>query len=77
MDELLARADPPDPAKLLEAAGWECSEVTVQELCRTYGRSLSLTDPVGPGPVQAASAGADPTKGSSASRGGFVTAWKP
>lgn len=77
MDELLARADPPDPAKLLEAAGWECSEVTVQELCRTYGRSLSLTDPVGPGPVPAASAGADPTKGSSASRGGFVTAWKP
>jgi O-methyltransferase involved in polyketide biosynthesis len=72
ISELLARADPPNPVELLEFAGWRCSEHTVQELCSTYGRSLSLTactEPREPGP--------EPTGDSGQSRGGFVTAWRP
>lgn len=42
MDELLARADPPDPAEVLSAAGWATEEVTVAALERRYGRTLGL-----------------------------------
>jgi methyltransferase (TIGR00027 family) len=78
MSELLARADPPDPAELLEAAGWRCTGHTVEELCSMYGRFLSLTSPdaagsdaghVGPAPER------QPTPDQS--RGGFVTALLP
>jgi methyltransferase (TIGR00027 family) len=65
MAELLARADPPDPLELLTAAGWQCSGHSVQELCATYNRVLSLDAPGESTPPQPASA---------QSRGGFVTA---
>ncbi|HJV99754.1 MAG TPA: SAM-dependent methyltransferase [Arthrobacter sp.] len=69
MSELLARADPPDPAELLSAAGWRCTAHTVQELCATYNRSLSLAASDHYEPV--------PEPESGQSRGGFVTAWRP
>ncbi|WP_320537630.1 SAM-dependent methyltransferase [Pseudarthrobacter sp. IC2-21] len=65
MTELLARADPPDPLELLTAAGWRCTGHTVQELCATYNRTLSLAVPTQSPPPQAPSG---------QSRGGFVTA---
>ncbi|MDE8669898.1 SAM-dependent methyltransferase [Pseudarthrobacter sp. H3Y2-7] len=65
MTELLARADPPDPLELLTAAGWRCTGHTVQELCATYNRPLSLAVPTQSPPPQAPSG---------QSRGGFVTA---
>ncbi|MFE4541505.1 SAM-dependent methyltransferase [Arthrobacter sp. NPDC056727] len=78
MSELLARSDPPDPAALLEAAGWRCSGHTVEDLCSLYGRVLSLDtsteagagvpDDEQPGPQD---------QGQDQSRGGFVTAWLP
>ncbi|ABK02330.1 putative methyltransferase [Arthrobacter sp. FB24] len=73
MDELLARADPPDPAELLEAAGWDCTAHPVQELCSTYGRSLSLTEGSAPGQGPTA----EPAGSPGPSRGGFVTGWLP
>jgi methyltransferase (TIGR00027 family) len=67
MSELLARANPPDPVRLLESAGWECKTHPVPELCARYGRAISLltTD--------------EPTRedGHDQSRGGFVTGWLP
>jgi methyltransferase (TIGR00027 family) len=68
MSELLARADPPDPAELLTAAGWRCTGHTVEELCATYNRRLSLARGGGVEPAQ------HPATGQS--RGGFVTAWR-
>jgi methyltransferase (TIGR00027 family) len=68
VSEVLARADPPDPVELLTAAGWRCTAHTVQELCATYGRVLSLTETGHPGP------GALQQPASGQSRGGFVTA---
>lgn len=76
MSELLARADPPDPVELLEAAGWRCSGHTVQDLCSRYGRVLSLDASVGAGTPNAAQPGAE-NQGQDQSRGGFVTAWLP
>jgi methyltransferase (TIGR00027 family) len=78
MSELLARADPPDPVELLEAAGWRCSGYTVEDLCSKYGRVLSL-DPsaqAGSGVPKPRQAGPD-NQGQDQSRGGFVTAWLP
>lgn len=72
MSELLARADPPNPMELLEASGWRCSSHTVEELCSTYGRVLSLDPAAEPGPGLPASE-AQPNQ--EQSRGGFVTAW--
>jgi methyltransferase (TIGR00027 family) len=84
MSELLARADPPDPAELLTVAGWRCTAHTVQELCEKYGRTLSLGPVV---PADRADRGdlrdrADLTRQGQQppphpSRGGFVTAWRP
>ncbi|WP_306912643.1 hypothetical protein [Arthrobacter sp. B3I9] len=67
MEELLARADPPDPARLLESAGWNCAEHSVAGLSARYGRAISLdaTDEL---------LGEDRNDGA---RGGFVTAWLP
>lgn len=84
MSELLARADPPDPAELLESAGWHCSEHTVPELCSMYGRNLSLaesteTDSTEADPAETSAPGPEQTGGSGTSgqsRGGFVTAWR-
>jgi hypothetical protein len=72
MSKLLARADPPDPAELLATAGWRWIGHTVQELCETYGRTLSLS------PVDSADL-VDPAQhpAPDQSRGGFVTAWRP
>jgi methyltransferase (TIGR00027 family) len=74
MGELLARANPPDPARLLEAAGWERTEHPIRELCVRYGRTISLTATDG-------SAQGRPLKRESQetgqSRGGFVTAGLP
>jgi methyltransferase (TIGR00027 family) len=69
MSQLLARADPPDPAEVLASAGWRCSGHTVQELCATYGRTLSLKPHDRHEPEQ------QPARDHS--RGGFVTAWRP
>ncbi|WP_255771557.1 class I SAM-dependent methyltransferase [Pseudarthrobacter sulfonivorans] len=65
MTELLARADPPDPLELLGAEAWRCAAHSVQELCLTYNRVLSLSAP-------GESTEAQPASGQS--RGGFVTA---
>jgi methyltransferase (TIGR00027 family) len=67
MEELLARADPPDPAWLLESAGWNCAEHSVAELSARYGRAISLDATDEP-------AREDRSDGT---RGGFVTAWLP
>ena len=79
MSELLARADPPDPAELLDAAGWRCTGHTVEELCSMYGRVLSLAAPDATGPGGPAPGGPaleqQPTPDQS--RGGFVTALRP
>jgi methyltransferase (TIGR00027 family) len=40
MSDLVARADPPDPAVILRDAGWRVSEHSVADLERRYGRSL-------------------------------------
>lgn len=61
MTELLARADPPDPAEVLGAAGWQAQAHSVTAVCARYGRRLALTDD-GPAPEP------------DADRGGFVTA---
>ncbi len=42
MDELLARADPPDPAALLSAAGWTAVELSVAALEQRYARTVDL-----------------------------------
>ncbi|MFC7847056.1 SAM-dependent methyltransferase [Arthrobacter sp. NPDC057388] len=88
MSQLLARADPPDPVELLEAAGWRCNASSVEDLCSKYGRVLSL-DPATDAGVgapeaeqpQAEQAGPETrgqdTHGQDQSRGGFVTAWLP
>lgn len=67
MNELLARADPPDPVQVLGAADWQCTAHTVQELCAAYGRTLSL-NPEDRRPPEQAVAGQ--------TRGGFVTAFQ-
>ncbi|UOD81783.1 SAM-dependent methyltransferase [Paenarthrobacter ureafaciens] len=67
MDQLLARADPPDPVQVLGAADWQCSEHTVLELCAAYGRTLSLDPEDRLQPERA-----DPGQ----TRGGFVTAFR-
>jgi len=75
MSELLARADPPDPAELLTTAGWRCTQHTVQELCETYGRTLSLR-PVDPAErAEPVESGQQPPP--HPARGGFVTASRP
>jgi methyltransferase (TIGR00027 family) len=90
MSELLARADPPDPARVLELAGWRCTEHPVEELCSRYDRRISLAPdaetPVTPvaeppaaqtgdaGP-EAAQPAAQPAAAPAAQRGGFVRAW--
>jgi methyltransferase (TIGR00027 family) len=76
MGELLARADPPDPAGLLGSAGWRCTGHTVAELCSMYGRSLSLAEATGADVAGTAASGSGPTGQSGQSRGGFVTAWR-
>lgn len=67
MSELLARANPPDPVRLLESAGWECRKHPVPELCARYGRAISLTTTDEPAREDS----------HDQSRGGFVTAWLP
>lgn len=61
MDEVLARADPPDPAAALARAGWSAANVRVGDLEQRYHRPLR----------------ADGSGGASVDRGGFVTAVKP
>jgi len=58
MDQVLARTDPPDPARLLAGAGWDATTTTIADLEVRYGRPLSL----------------DGTPADTSSRGGFVTA---
>ncbi|WP_261792167.1 SAM-dependent methyltransferase [Arthrobacter sp. PM3] len=71
MTELLARTDPPDPARVLEEAGWRCTRHTVQELCSRYGRRISLNPDAGdPGAGPSGTAGSPDEQ-----RGGFVQAW--
>ena len=84
MSELLARADPPDPVELLEPAGWRCSTHTVEELCSTYGRVLSLAasgEPAksvpGPGGAEAHATAPEQQPRQDQSPGGLVTAWLP
>ncbi|SFT95610.1 methyltransferase, TIGR00027 family [Arthrobacter sp. ov118] len=73
MSELLARADPPDPARVLGVAGWRCTEHPVQELCSRYDRRISLTpDAETPEMPDAETPDAGPP---AAQRGGLVRAW--
>jgi methyltransferase (TIGR00027 family) len=39
-DDLLARTNPPDPAAVLTAAGWQSLNTTVEDLEQRYARSL-------------------------------------
>lgn len=41
IDGLLARANPPDPGRLLAERGWSVQEHTITELAERYGRSLA------------------------------------
>lgn len=66
MSDLLARANPPDPAALLGARGWLVREHSVAQLCDRYRRTISLT---GEEPSRPAATGRPDH-----SRGGFVTA---
>lgn len=75
MSELLARADPPDPVELLEAAGWRCTGHSVEDLCSLYGRVLSLDPAAAAGAPEASRSGQD--QGQNQSRGGVVTACLP
>jgi methyltransferase (TIGR00027 family) len=78
MSELLARADPPDPVELLEPAGWRCSGHTVEELCLTYGRVLSLDASDDAAETFSGPGGSEPDQpNQDQSRGGFITAWLP
>ncbi len=61
-DDLLARTDPPDPATVLEAAGWASASVSVEDLESRYGRPLGVER-------------GEPAPQSQ--RGGFVTAHLP
>lgn len=69
MSDLIARANPPDPAALLTARGWLVREHSVAQLCDRYGRRISLTGEEQPGPAA--------TGRPDHSRGGFVTARLP
>ncbi|WP_243077198.1 SAM-dependent methyltransferase [Microbacterium sp. SS28] len=62
MDDVLARADPPDPVDLIVRAGWSAESTPIAELEHRYGRALR------PG---------DDRQAAGASRGGFVTAVRP
>ena len=42
MTEVLARADPPDPATVLTEHGWTTGHVSIAALEKRYGRTLSL-----------------------------------
>lgn len=64
LSDLLARADPPDPVRAFVSAGWSLEQTTVLDLCRRYGRVLSL-DPA---------AEIAPDTGQDPARGGFVVA---
>jgi methyltransferase (TIGR00027 family) len=86
MSELLARADPPDPARFLGLAGWRCTEHPVEELCSHYDRRISLapdaeTPVVEPPATQTGDAGPEAAQPAAqpaapaAQRGGFVRAW--
>ena len=68
MSDLLARADPPDPAAVLEEHGWRTSAHSVQDLCAHHGRVLSLAG-------ESTSNGEPEPAPGDPSRGGFVTAW--
>ncbi|MFF2031161.1 SAM-dependent methyltransferase [Arthrobacter sp. NPDC058192] len=72
MSELLARADPPDPSRVLGQAGWRCTEHPVEELCSRYDRRISLAPDA---ELPAARPAAQPTAQPAAQRGGFVLAW--
>lgn len=61
-DDLLARTDPPDPAAVLAAAGWDSELVTLEDLENRYARRMPV-------------ARAEPSTASG--RGGFVTAHLP
>ena len=43
MDDMLARVDPPDPARVLGNAGWDSDEVSVADLQTRYLRALDPT----------------------------------
>jgi hypothetical protein len=58
-DDLLARTNPPDPATVLTAAGWQSLNTTIDDLEQRYARSLQR-DRSEPQP--------------DSQRGGFVTA---
>lgn len=61
LEDLLARTDPPDPAEVLVAAGWEVAAVSVEDLEHRYARPLRV----------------DRSAGDASQRGGFVTAVRP
>jgi methyltransferase (TIGR00027 family) len=78
MSELLARADPPDPSRVLGQTGWRCTEHPVEELCSRYDRRISLTPdaelPAGQPPYSGTDT-AQQAAQTTAQRGGFVRAW--
>lgn len=70
MADLLARANPPDPVEILQAAGWQATSQTPDELAASYGRELAA-------PLLGTDAQPEAGSSSSASRGGIVVAHLP
>jgi methyltransferase (TIGR00027 family) len=70
MADLLARANPPDPVAVLQAAGWAAEAHTPRELANRYGRDLRAPGDLSHGHVSA-------PETDSGTRGGIVVARLP
>jgi methyltransferase (TIGR00027 family) len=75
LDELLARTDPPDPARVLRAAGWVVEEASVADLERRYARPLTIDRDETTQRSEREEA-AQRSEREAPARGGFVTAFR-
>lgn len=72
MSELLARANPPDPAELLQGYGWTAELHSVDQVAAQYGRTLQV--PGSPWGEMGESEASQGKAADLAGRGGFVIA---